>query len=41
VNGETRNADVYVMKLDGSDRQDVTNTPRYWESAPDWGIGRA
>jgi TolB protein len=41
VNGEQRNADVYVMKLDGSGRRNVTDTPRHWESAPDWDIGRA
>jgi Tol biopolymer transport system component len=41
VDGEQQNADVYVMKLDGSGRRNVTDTPRHWESAPDWGIGRA
>jgi Tol biopolymer transport system component len=41
VNGEQQNADVYVMRLDGSHRRKVTNTERYWESAPDWGVGRA
>jgi Tol biopolymer transport system component len=41
VEGEQENADVYVMRLDGSHRRNVTNTKRYWESAPDWGVGRA
>jgi TolB protein len=41
VGGDQQNADVYVMKLDGSDRRDMTDTARYWESAPDWGTGRA
>jgi Tol biopolymer transport system component len=41
VGGEQQNADVYVMRLDGTDRRNVTDTARYWESAPDWGIGRA
>jgi Tol biopolymer transport system component len=37
VNGEQQNADVYVMHLDGSGLQNVTNSPNTWESAPDWG----
>jgi TolB protein len=41
VEGEQQNADVYTMRLNGSHRRNVTNTQRYWESAPDWGIGRA
>ena len=41
VGGEPQNADVYVMKLDGSRPTNVTDTPSYWESAPDWGVGRA
>jgi Tol biopolymer transport system component len=41
VDGEQQNADVYVMKLDGSGLRNVTDSPRQWESAPDWGIGRA
>jgi Tol biopolymer transport system component len=41
VDGEQQNADVYTMSLDGSHRRNVTTTTRYWESAPDWGVGRA
>jgi hypothetical protein len=29
------------MKLDGSGLRNVTDSTRQWESAPDWGIGRA
>jgi Tol biopolymer transport system component len=41
VDGEQQNADVYVMRLDGTDRRNVTDTSGQWESAPDWGVGRA
>lgn len=41
IHREQQNADVYVMRLDGSHRRNVTVTPKSWESAPDWGIGRA
>jgi Tol biopolymer transport system component len=34
--GAAGNADVYVMRLDGSHRKNVTNSFA-WESAPDWG----
>ncbi len=27
---------MYVMRLDGTHRRNVTNTKRYWESSPDW-----
>jgi TolB protein len=40
-NGESENADVYVISVSGGAPQDVTNDPNYWDSAPDWGIGRA
>jgi Tol biopolymer transport system component len=36
LDGEQQNADVYTLKLDGRRRRNVTNTSRYWESAPDW-----
>jgi TolB protein len=35
--GATANADVYTMKLNGSQRRNVTNSADAWESAPDWG----
>jgi TolB protein len=31
------NADLYVMRLNGSHLRNVTNSPPTWESAPDWG----
>ncbi len=34
--GAAGNADVYTMKVDGTDLQNITNSNR-WESAPDWG----
>jgi Tol biopolymer transport system component len=34
--GEDGNADVFVMRLDGSDRRNLTRTD-LWDSAPDWG----
>jgi hypothetical protein len=39
--GESENADVYVISVDGGAPRNVTNDPAYWDSAPDWGIGRA
>jgi Tol biopolymer transport system component len=39
--GESENADVYVISVSGGAPVDVTNDPNYWDSAPDWGIGRA
>ena len=30
-------ADIFTMKLDGSDRRNLTQSPGAWESAPDWG----
>ncbi len=37
VDGQQRNADVFVIRLDGSGRRNVTSSPNRWESAPDWG----
>jgi hypothetical protein len=37
LNGQQQNADVYIMRLDGSDLRDVTDDPNFWDSAPDWG----
>jgi len=37
VGGEQQNADVFRMRLDGSEMRNLTNTPTSWESAPDWG----
>ena len=37
VDGQTQNATVYVMRIDGSDLREVTADPKYWDSAPDWG----
>ncbi len=34
--GPAGNADVYVMNVDGSGLEDVTNSVK-WDSAPDWG----
>ncbi len=39
--GEQQNADVYVISVSGGAPVDVTNDPDHWDSAPDWGIGRA
>jgi len=38
--GQTDNADVYTMRLDGSARLNLTHSPGIWESAPDWGPRR-
>ncbi|MFF2046191.1 hypothetical protein ACFVVX_37865 [Kitasatospora sp. NPDC058170] len=32
------NADLYVMRSDGSNVTPLTNTPDRWESRPDWGM---
>jgi Tol biopolymer transport system component len=37
--GEAGNADVYVMRLNGSHQRNLTNSPAA-ESAPDWGPRR-
>jgi Tol biopolymer transport system component len=37
--GEAGRADLYVTKLDGSDRRNLTRS-NPWESAPDWGPRR-
>jgi len=34
--GAAGNADVYIMNVDGTDRRNLTQSPR-WDSAPDWG----
>ena len=36
TNGVDGNADVFVMRADGTDNQPVTRT-KLWDSAPDWG----
>jgi Tol biopolymer transport system component len=35
--GATDDADVYVMRADGSARTNITRSTNAWESAPDWG----
>jgi Tol biopolymer transport system component len=40
-NGDLENADVYIIPTSGGTPVNVTNTPNRWESAPDWGTGRA
>jgi TolB protein len=35
--GQQQNADVYVMRLDGSDLRNVTDDPAFWDSSPEWG----
>jgi Tol biopolymer transport system component len=37
VDQQQRNADIYVLRLDGSDRRNVTDDPDFWDSAPEWG----
>jgi Tol biopolymer transport system component len=37
--GTEGNADVFVMRLDGSHRRNITRTD-LWDSAPDWGPRR-
>jgi Tol biopolymer transport system component len=32
-----QNAEVYVMRLDGSDLRNLTDDPDSWDSAPEWG----
>ena len=41
VGGSPQNADVYIVPVGGGARTNVTNTSAFWESAPDWGTGRA
>ena len=36
TNGVDGNADVFVMRADGTGNQPVTRT-ELWDSAPDWG----
>jgi Tol biopolymer transport system component len=38
VDKEQQNAHVYVMRVDGSGRRNVTNNARHWDSAPDWSV---
>jgi len=37
--GDVGNQDVYVLNVDGSGEQNVTQSPRF-DSAPDWGPRR-
>jgi Tol biopolymer transport system component len=37
LNGQQQDADVYIMRLDGSDLLDVTDDPNFWDSASEWG----
>lgn len=37
VDGQQQDADLFVMRLDGSGMRNVTRSPGLWESAPDWG----
>lgn len=39
--GQLQNADVYVIRVTGGAPRDVTTDPNHWDSAPDWGVGRA
>lgn len=39
--GGAKNADVYIIPVSGGKPINVTNDPRHWDSAPDWGVGRA
>jgi Tol biopolymer transport system component len=39
--GDAGNADVYVLRLDGSVVRNVTRSRSTWESAPDWGPVRS
>ena len=36
TNGVEANADVFVMRADGTDSRPVTRS-KLWDSAPDWG----
>jgi Tol biopolymer transport system component len=38
--GKDGNADVFVMRLDGSHRRNITRSDT-WDSAPDWGAEKA
>ena len=35
--GKDARADVYVMRANGTGSRDLTNSPSFWDSAPDWG----
>jgi TolB protein len=37
LDGQQQNADVYIMRLDGSDLRNLTDDPNFWDSSPDWG----
>ena len=37
LNGDQQPADVYIMRLDGSEILDVTDDLTFWDSAPEWG----
>jgi TolB protein len=41
VGGQLQNADVFIIPATGGAPTDVTNDPAHWDSAPDWGLGRA
>jgi Tol biopolymer transport system component len=41
VGGEQQNADVFAIRVSTGAKTNVTDDPTYWDSAPDWGIGRA
>jgi TolB protein len=37
LDGQQQNADVYIMRLDGSDLRNLTDDPKFWDSSPEWG----
>jgi TolB protein len=37
VDGQQQNADVYVMRPDGSELRNLTDDPDFWDSSPEWG----
>jgi Tol biopolymer transport system component len=41
MGGQLQNAEVFIIPASGGTPQDVTNDPAHWDSAPDWGLGRA
>jgi Tol biopolymer transport system component len=41
VSGHQQNADVFIIPAGGGPSVDVTEDPDHWDSAPDWGLGRA
>jgi TolB protein len=41
VGGQSQNAAVFIIPVSGGAPRDVTNDPAHWDSAPDWGLGRA